>query len=390
MKILLLTNSLEVGGIEVNIVRLARAFVKQGHEVLCASRPGPFVSPFEAAGGRHYDIDMTTRSRHTRQQQAEALRQILERERPDVVHIFSASSARLLRRARRRSSHAARQIPRVCSIMGLKTRPDESPIRTFGRAYLTCLGSARIFVISPAISKVVRRLPVRRSRIVMQDVVGIDPAEVQQSAPDHAESPPGFQAQEELVLTVGRLDPSKSHDLFIRAAAHVCQTRPRCVFAIAGGGPLKNELAALAEQTRVGDRIRFLGERNDIPALMRFAKVIVRPGIVEGFVGITVLEAQALSKPVVAFETEDVRLSITDGVSGTLVAPSNVEALVSAVSEILDNPQEAHRLGQGGYAAVARFSMDTIARSLAVRYVHEITTGGHGKEPSPDDAGVTR
>jgi glycosyltransferase involved in cell wall biosynthesis len=94
--------------------------------------------------------------------------------------------------------------------------------------------------------------------------------------------------------------------------------------------------------------VRLLGHRSDVYPLLRASDVCVRPGVVEGFIGITVLEAQALGVPVVSFDTQDVRLAIEDERTGLLVPRGDTRALAEAVGRLLTEPELAGRLGPAG------------------------------------------
>ena len=69
--------------------------------------------------------------------------------------------------------------------------------------------------------------------------------------------------------------------------------------------------------------------------LLSATDVYVKPGVVEGFIGITVLEALGLAKPVVAFETEDVKLALTDGETGLIVPNGDVASLAERILYLL-------------------------------------------------------
>jgi glycosyltransferase involved in cell wall biosynthesis len=109
--------------------------------------------------------------------------------------------------------------------------------------------------------------------------------------------------------------------------------------------------------------------RDDVARLLSATDVYVKPGVVEGFIGITVLEALGLSKPVVAFETEDVKLALTDGETGLIVPNANVPRLAERIVYLLENPAVGSRLGQAGQQVVLeRFDFGVLARRLEEFY----------------------
>jgi glycosyltransferase involved in cell wall biosynthesis len=94
----------------------------------------------------------------------------------------------------------------------------------------------------------------------------------------------------------------------------------------------------------------------------------VRPGIVEGLVGITVLAAQALGVPVVSFYTEDVRLAVRHEETGLLVPIGDVTSLAAAIDRLLDDCVLAAKVGAAGQSHVR----DTYCISAVVDGLEEL------------------
>lgn len=376
MKILFLTNSLGTGGIETNLVRLTKGFSALGHEVLIAARHGVLTRSATEAGARVFPLQVRLKDIAAVRRDVEVLRQVLRTERPDIIHVFSASTGFLLRFSRLPVGRKTwgYQTPVVASVMGLVNHPGELLIKGWIRNGMTVLGARRILNSAPAIEAATRRLPVRRSRLARQRIHGIETwNESRPIGVEHVKRELGIPDSERVVATVGRLDPTKSHDLFIRAAARILQRRNDVRFVIVGDGPLMKSLQDLIHELDLEDGVMLLGERHDVPRILAASEVCVRPGIVEGFVGLTVLEAQALAVPVVAFETEDVKLAIRHGETGLLVPPQDVPALAAAIVQLLDDPVQARRLGASGKAHMERtFSLESVVKGLEARYRFEM------------------
>lgn len=395
MKVLFVTNSLDMGGIETNLVRLARVLGTRGHDVLVASRPGALLASLNETGARHFPIEANIRRWAACRSDARRLRRLVETEAPDVVHSFSATASFLLRLALgRRGARRARGGPVVVSsVMGLLNSPKEARLRIHGRNWLTTLGADEVFVISPTIGQLLRRLPVRRSRLVDQAVVGVDLPDPGPLPPTEASSSRatlGATEGEKIVLTVGRLDPAKKHELFIDAARHVLLQRPRVTFAIVGGGPLRGHLEAAVRARGLEGRVHLVGEHRDVDRLLRVADVYVRPGgSIEGFVSITVLEAQALQVPVVSFASRDVGLAIRDGESGILVPQEDPALLARAVLELLADRERAQAIGRGGRAQVqAAFRLSAVVDGLLARYEELLRARAAARPVSPGSGAV--
>jgi glycosyltransferase involved in cell wall biosynthesis len=113
----------------------------------------------------------------------------------------------------------------------------------------------------------------------------------------------------------------------------------------------------------------FTGVRDDVARLLSATDVYVKPGVVEGFIGITVLEALGLGKPVVAFETEDVKLALTDGETGLIAPNGDVASLAERIVYLLRNPSVGSALGLAGQQVVLqRFDFGVLAGRLEEFY----------------------
>ena len=135
-----------------------------------------------------------------------------------------------------------------------------------------------------------------------------------------------------LVLTCARLDEQKGHDVLLRAATEL----PGVAFAFAGDGPLRAELEALATGLGLSNRVRFLGRRDDVPALLAACDVFALPSLYEGS-SLAVLEAMAARRAVVSSAIGGTEELIEDGRSGLLVPSGDSEALRSALGRALDD-----------------------------------------------------
>jgi glycosyltransferase involved in cell wall biosynthesis len=204
------------------------------------------------------------------------------------------------------------------------------------------------------------------SNFVVPDVETFQP-----SADDHGSVRRefGFPLDSPIVSTIGALHPRKSHELFIEAAARVNASEPQARFLVIGQGELQAELEVLARAKGLDRLLVFTGVRADVARLLSASDVYVKPGVVEGFIGITVLEALGLAKPVVAFDTEDVKLALTDGETGLIVPNGDVAGLAERIVYLLRNPVVGARLGLAGQQVVLeRFDFGVLAHRLEEFY----------------------
>jgi glycosyltransferase involved in cell wall biosynthesis len=152
------------------------------------------------------------------------------------------------------------------------------------------------------------------------------------------------------VGSVGRLVQNKGLDTFIRAAALVLQQRPDAHFIIAGDGPLRTELEALACSLGIAAQVQFVGflpETEDIMSLMSSLNVFVLPTRREGL-GIVYLEAMALQCPVVGSRISPVTEVVKDKETGLLATVDDPEEFARAILVLLEDSDLRRRMGAAG------------------------------------------
>lgn len=163
-----------------------------------------------------------------------------------------------------------------------------------------------------------------------------------------------------LVLTPARLHEQKGHVDLLNAAAEI----PAATFVLAGDGPRRGELEELARRLGITDRCLFLGERDDIPALLAATDIFVLPSRFEGL-PVSVLEAMAAERPVVATAVGGTDEAVVDGETGLLVPPGDPVALAAAIRRLRDEPEFARRLATAGRTRVEeKFSVEATASAV--------------------------
>jgi glycosyltransferase involved in cell wall biosynthesis len=372
MKILLAAKTMGVGGLERIVVALARELRGRGHDVWVVSSGGELVDDLRRTGAEHVQAPLDLTSPLAVAQSARQIRRVIVNQHIDLVHSFSASASVAINLALRvRAANGVAGVRVVSSPMGLQNSPRELPVTTWLRNWFLALGAEQILVISPEIRRHLKRVGARDETLVDFNFVGLDIEAFQPSRGDResVRREFGFPREALVVSTIGALHPRKSHDLFIEAARIVADTERRACFLIIGDGELRAELAQLVTERGLTGRLAFAGVREDVPRLLSATDVYVKPGVVEGFIGITVLEALSLGKPVVAFSTEDVKLALTHGETGLIAANGDVRQLAERIVYLLDNPKVGARLGQAGQQVVMeRFDLGVLAGRLEEFY----------------------
>ncbi len=198
------------------------------------------------------------------------------------------------------------------------------------------------------------------------EVPALDRAAARRSVRDEL----GLAPDAPLVLAVGRLHEAKNYPMFLRVARRVAARRPDAVFAVAGDGPLADELRALHAEMKLGDSLRMLGLRSDVPLLMAAADVFCLCSRWEGFPNVLV-EAMASRLPAVTTSFAGVREIVDDGPDriARAVDIDDDEAMAGHVAELLADPVAGAALADAACVSVRyRFSWDRLIRDLERLY----------------------
>jgi len=169
----------------------------------------------------------------------------------------------------------------------------------------------------------------------------------------------------------------KGFDSLLRAARIIHQQRSKARFVIAGDGPLKESLQALAHACGLENDVLFLGHRDDGPEVLELMDLFVLPSLHEG-IPMVLLEALALERPVVATRVGGIPEVVEDGISGMLVQASNDQQLADTCITVMDDGHLARRLGVAGRNRIEeRFSARVMAEKMAELY-RALTKAGRG------------
>lgn len=324
MRILLLVTGLQLGGAERQVVDLADRLAARGHVVAiayltgdAAVRPGAPVELYPL----HFGKTPSGMLRGGRN-----LGRLVREWQPDVVHSHMVH-ANLIARVSRLLVPMQRLICTAHS-------PNEGG-RSVMLAYRLTdrLADLSTHVSRNAVEAFERAGAVPRGRM-LPVLNGID-LRAFASEPElraHSRHRVGVASGVRLLLSVGRLAREKNHAGLLRAFAQLAGSCPDVRLWIAGDGPLRDVLLQQCAALGLDGRVVFLGERHDVPDLMRAADVFVLPSRFEGF-GLVVAEAMASGTPVVATDSGGVAEVL--GGTGILVPAGDDAALARGLAQAL-------------------------------------------------------
>ena len=171
-----------------------------------------------------------------------------------------------------------------------------------------------------------------------------------------------------VVTIVAALRPEKNHEMLIRAAAEF--SGGEYLFLVVGEGGEEQRLRGLAGRLSLGDAIRFMGRRSDIPEILSASDLFLLCShpVVETF-PLSVLEAMSSGLPVVSTRVGSITTILEEGTEGLLVEPGDQNALVNAIRALREDEQMRRSIGERARRKVVeRFSLDGMVERYAALF----------------------
>ncbi len=315
MKVVTVLRSLKSGGAERHALQLMKGLRARGHEALYAGpMKGWLGQQLRAEGFDGIDLPLS------------GLYDL-----PSVVRLALYArrvGADLIHGHLTRGAWYAGLAARLAGLPNVATAHSDNAGKHFGRA-------DRIIAVSQAVADFLVREGYERSRIRMvhhgiADIATRLPAGTREATRRSL----GLKADEPALLMAARIVPAKGHDTALRALARLTDQPWTLLVAGDHHGDLGPQMQVLAQELGIAGRVRFLGLREDVPALMAAADVLLAPSRREAL-SLTLLEASACGLPIVATRVGGIGEVVEEGASGFLVAPDDPPALAAALAPLL-------------------------------------------------------
>jgi glycosyltransferase involved in cell wall biosynthesis len=373
-QILLVIDSLDIGGAERHLVDLATCLDERGYgvEVAC-SAAGPLA---DELGERSIPLHVLCAAKVKRRTDARfalALRRLVAARRPDLVHAHLYASA-----------NAAALATVGTGIPLVVTDQTEAPWRSWHARLASrwvYRRAARVIAVSEAIRECLGEgygVPAEKIAVVRNSVTP-PPDDGRRGAPR-----PGGP----VVGTVARLQPEKGLCFLLDAVPAIAAEVPGVRFVLVGDGPLRGELREQARRLGVEERVEFLGNRADARRLLDGFDVLVLPSISEG-TPLTIVESMLAGVPVVASGVGGIPEQLDDGRTGLLVPPGDAHALARAVTRTLTEPGLAGELASAA-RAWARVELGHERMVERIESVYREAAGGAATPPRKMPASISR
>ena len=201
---------------------------------------------------------------------------------------------------------------------------------------------------------------------------------------ERADALPAFNFDEsKMVGMVARLDLQKGFEYLLRAARDLCVAFPALKVVIVGDGPDRKAIEDMILRFGLQSNVILAGQHSDMPGIYAAMDIFVLPSLNEGL-PMTILEAMAASKPVIATRVGAIPSVIRDGETGLLVDPGDTYGLRNAVARLLSAPDLCHRIGAAGHAWVSRhYTSEIMALKYRQMYDDVLGTSAIATIPGP-------
>lgn len=366
LHVMFVITSMPVGGAETLLVEIIRRMDRQRFlpELCCLKESGPLGKVLAREGvsvhtglidpNNKYDFRVLRR-----------LRRLMKKQRVDAVVTVGTGGDKMFW-----GRLAARMVgvPVICSALHSTGLPDH--VERLNRL-LTPITDAFIAVAEPHGQYLVKNegCPTDRVCVIPNgiDVDRFSPMEPDASLREKLRLPPTGP----VIGIVAALRPEKCHERFLEVASIVQESVPEASFLIVGDGDRRSELEKTAAELGLSQSVRFVGTRSDIPQILATLDIFLLTSKMEAN-PVSIMEAMAMERPVVAFDVGSVHQTVLNRETGILVPPGDVQQMAAEVINLIHHPETAAKLGQAARANVIEsWSVDTMVHGYE-RMIEEI------------------
>jgi glycosyltransferase involved in cell wall biosynthesis len=378
VRILFLSTSMGLGGADQQLLSAAQVLRDRGHEIRIVS-----LTPLGPMGLQARSLGLATDSLEMRRGVPDPrglarLVRIVRAWKPDVVHshmVHANLMARVLRLL----------VPVPVLVSTIHNVYEGGPLLMAGYRLTNGLVDHMTIISQAAADRFVgeRIVPGRLLTVIAN---GVDTDRMRILPPEGRAALRGGMSvgdQEFVWLAVGRFEVAKDYPNMLCAFAAVREREPRAVLVIVGQGSLQAEAEALTAELGLREAVRFLGARDDVPAIMSAADGYVMSSAWEGM-PMVLLEAAAAGLPIIATAVGGNGEVVRNGESGFLVPARDSEVLRAGMLRLMALPQEQRRaMGERGREHVrANYGLQRVAERWERVYWDALARKGFTLEPS--------
>lgn len=385
IRLLKVVTNFSSGGTEGQVHKLSQAMDREliDLQFVCLKKYGPFLEDLKAAGIPVHEFPIGSFYQFRTYRQIWRLAMFMRRERIQICHSYNFYSNLIAVPAARMAN-----VPVVLASIrdrGVYLSPMQKRVQRW-----TCRFADKILVNADAIRHWLADQGVSQSKLqVVKNGIDMQPYEAAKTA-NGIRRELGIPQDARLVIMLARLNPQKGIDELLNAAGHIRKRNPDVHFLIVGeklefkngeifqDSDYHEHLQHLSETLGISDFVWFTGHRSDVAALLSQSFVSVLPSYSEGLSN-SLIESMAAGLPLVATNVGGNPELVKPGVNGLLIPVRDVNALVTAINTILDDPDLAAQYGEASLRLChEQFSMTKMVDETQGLYLRELhKTQGH-------------
>ncbi|MBU0549251.1 MAG: glycosyltransferase family 4 protein [Candidatus Omnitrophica bacterium] len=364
MKILILTNHLNIGGITRYVLELSKGLKQRGHDIFVGSLSGWAEGILKENGISFLKLPLKTKSILSPRLIAAyfILKEFIQREDIALIHAQT-----------RITQFLAFLVSRKLGIAYVST------FHGFYQPHLVrrkipCLGDSTI-AISEAVGKhLVEDFGLEKKKLnVIYNSISLE-ENYSKGGKDYS----SIQGSPILAI-IARLSAEKGHILLFQAVSRLIKEYPSIRLLVIGTGRKEQQLKAWVRKEGLGNHIIFLGAEANLRSLFKIIDISVLPSSKEGL-GFSILEAQSRGIPVVASRVGGISEIIKDKETGILFQPGDVDGLCSGIKQLLVDPSLGKRIIDNAKKQIKeRFSLEEMLSRVEAVYKKALESKGQDK-----------
>lgn len=367
------------GGTERSTVEIAQALSAAGWGSLVASAGGAMLRQIETAGARHVQLPLKGKNPIQIRKNTGRLVELIEAEAVDIIHARSRAPAwSAWHAAQKTGCHFITTFHGAYGTSG-----------ALKRRYNAIMTKGELVIANSQFTAnhIVHTYPMdqKNLRVICRgvDVSVYTPGAVTQARVIQLAGQWRLPDGKSVIMLPGRLTAWKGHKVLLDALTHLQRDDYVVVFVgdEQGRHEYRKQLERRVEQNGLGHIVRFAGPCRDMPAAYMSADVVVSASTKPEAFGRVIVEAQAMGRPVVAFDHGGAKETILGGETGLLVEPGNVVALAQALEAALDLTAERRkRMAEVAIRHIAEnFTLDKMCASTLAVYEEILAAKAPGK-----------
>jgi glycosyltransferase involved in cell wall biosynthesis len=367
------------GGTERSTVEIAQALSAAGWGSLVASAGGAMLRQIETAGARHVQLPLKGKNPIQIRKNTGRLVELIEAESVDIIHARSRAPAwSAWHAAQKTGCHFVTTFHGAYGTSG-----------ALKRRYNAIMTKGELVIANSQFTAnhIVHTYPMdqKNLRVICRgvDVSVYTPGAVTQARVIQLAGQWRLPDGKSVIMLPGRLTAWKGHKVLLEALTHLQRDDYVVVFVgdEQGRHEYRKQLERQVEQNGLSHIVRFAGPCRDMPAAYMSADVVVSASTKPEAFGRVIVEAQAMGRPVVAFDHGGAKETILGGETGLLVEPGNVVALAQALEAALDLTAERRkRMAEVAIRHIAEnFTLDKMCASTLAVYEEVLAAKAPGK-----------